>query len=226
MMPGRFWLGLGTGEALNEHVTGAYWPPADERRAMLREAVEIIRAMWTGENTDYRGDYFEVVDARLYTYPHEPPPIYVAAGGENSAELAADIGDGIISTASDTELLRTFDDNGGASKPKLGQVTVCWGQDEDAARRLAHEIWPTSGLRGELTQELPLPRHYEQAAANVTVDTVAKAITCGPDPERHIDAVRKFIDAGYDHIYIHQVGPDQDGFFDFYRREVLPALTK
>jgi len=226
MMPGRFWLGLGTGEALNEHVTGVYWPPVDVRREMLAESVDIIRALWGGEMVDYRGEYFEVVDTRLYTFPSEAPPIYIAAGGPNSAELAAEYGDGLISTAPDAELVSAFTSNGGKRKVTLGQVTVCWGEDEQEAREIAHELWPTAGLQGELSQELPLPRHYEQASKNVTVETVAEAIICGPDPQRHVEAIRKFVDAGFDRVYVHQVGPDQDGFFEFYRREVLPNFTK
>jgi G6PDH family F420-dependent oxidoreductase len=129
----------------------------------------------------------------------------------------------LIGTAPDKELIDGFHNTGGTG-PIYGQATVCWARDEASARKTAHEWWPNAAIKGELGQELPLPRHFEQAAESVTEDEVAKAIVCGPDPERHLDAIRKFVDAGYTHVYVHQVGPDQEGFFSFYQNEVLPKL--
>ena len=224
MMPGRFFLGVGTGENLNEHVVGARWPAANERQDMLEEAVEVIRLLWKGGNQNYKGDHYTVENARIYTLPDPPPEIYIAASGESAAELAGRKGDGMISTAPKEGLVETFRKAGGGDKPTFGQVHVCWATDEAAARRTAHEVWPNAAIKGELGQELPLPRHFEQAAEMVTEDDVAELVTCGPDPERHLDAIRKYLDAGYEYVYVHQVGHEQDGFFDFYRREVLPKL--
>jgi G6PDH family F420-dependent oxidoreductase len=224
MMPGRFFLGVGTGENLNEHVTGARWPNLAERQEMLEEAIEIIRSLWTGEEIDYEGHYYRVQDARLYTAPEQAPPIHVAASGEQSARFAGRLGDGLISTSPNASLVEAFQQEHEDGGPRLGQVTVCWARTEDEARRTAREWWPTAAVTGELTVELPLPRHFEQASRGVTGDDVAKHILCGPDPERHLEQIRAFAEAGFDHVYVHQVGPDQEGFFRFYAREVQPAL--
>lgn len=224
MMPGRFFLGVGTGENLNEHVLGDRWPPHDARLAMLEEAVAVIRQLWQGGSQTHRGQYYTVEKARLYTLPAEPTPIMVAASGQAAAEAAGRIGDGLINTAPDAEVLKTFDAAGGKGKPRYGQVTVCWAADEAEARRTAYTIWPNAGLKGELSQELPTPAHFEQAAKMVTEEDVAQEVICGPDPKQHVEAIRKYLDAGYEHVYVHQVGPDQEGFFDFYARHVLPQL--
>ena len=224
MMPGRFFLGVGTGENLNEHILGDRWPPHDVRLAMLEEAVDVMRLLWQGGTKTHRGQYYTVENARLYTLPDEPPPIMVAASGPKAAEAAGRIGDGLINTAPDAQVAQTFERSGGAGKPRYAQVTVCWARDEAQARRTAHEIWPNAGLTGELSQELPTPAHFEQAVELVTEDAVAEQVVYGPDPERHIAQIRKYLDAGYDHVYVHQVGPDQEGFFEFYSRSVLPRL--
>jgi G6PDH family F420-dependent oxidoreductase len=224
MMPGRFFLGVGTGESLNEHILGDRWPPHDIRLEMLEEAVEIIRMLWEGEPLTYRGVHYTVENARIYTLPDQLPPILVAASGPHAAEEAGHIGDGLITTAPEAELLKRFDAGGGAGKPRYGQLTVCWGQDEALAQRLAYEYWPTAAVKGELNQELPTPAHFEQAAKMVREENVAEAIICGPDPERHLAAVKEFVDAGYDHVYVHQIGPDQEGFFRFYEHDVLPKI--
>jgi coenzyme F420-dependent glucose-6-phosphate dehydrogenase len=223
MMPGRFFLGVGSGENLNEHIIGEHWPPADIRQDMLEEAVEIIRQLWEGGSQSYHGAYYFVENAQIYTLPRVAPPIMVAAGGSSAAELAARVGDGLIGTAPEKELIQRFHEAGG-SGPIYGQITVCWGPDEPGARKTAHEWWPNAAIKGELGQELPLPRHFEQAAGSVTEDDVAEAIICGPDPERHIEGIHKYIDAGYTHVYVHQVGPDQKGFFNFYSDQVLQKL--
>ena len=225
LLPGRFFLGVGTGENLNEHVLGDRWPPADLRRGLLREAIEVMRALWQGEQTTYRGEHYTVEDARLYTLPDEPIEVMVAAGGEPTARLAGEVGDGFVGTAPDAELLAAFEEAGGAGKPRFGQVTVCYASSETEGIRTAHEWWPNGGLRGPLGQELPLPSHFEAAAAMVSPEDLAESVTCGPDPERHAAAIREFADAGYDHVYVHQVGPDQDGFLRFYERELLPAFA-
>ena len=223
-MPGRFFLGVGSGENLNEHVVGARWPAANIRQDMLSEAVEVIRLLWQGGNQNFRGSFYEVENACIYTLPSPLPDLYITASGESGAELAGRKGDGMISTAPKEGLVDTFRKAGGGDKPTFGQVHVCWATDEKAARRTAHKIWPNAAIGGELGQELPVPRHFEQAAEMVTEDEVAERVTCGPDPEAHLDAIRKYLDAGYEYVYVHQVGHEQDGFFDFYQREVLPKL--
>ncbi len=222
MLPGRFFLGVGTGENLNEHVLGDRWPPADMRRDMLEEAVLVIRDLWSGELTTHRGTHYTVEGARLYTVPDEPIEVMVAAGGTKSAELAGRIGDGFVGTSPERELLETFEDAGGAGKPRFGQLTVSWAESEEEARRTAYEIWPNAALKSPLSQELALPAHFEAAAGMVTEDDVAEMVVCGPDPERHAAAIDEFADAGYDHVYVHQVGPDQEGFIRFAERELLP----
>jgi coenzyme F420-dependent glucose-6-phosphate dehydrogenase len=224
MMPGRFFLGVGTGENLNEHILGNRWPAHDMRQAMLEEAIKIMRILWQGDPLTYRGVYYTVENARIYSLPDQPPPILMAASGPRAAEAAGRIADGLVTTTPDADLLKRFEAAGGGGKPSYGQLTVCWAQDEALARRTAYEYWPTAAVKGELTQELPTPAHFEQAAKMVREEDVAQAIICGPDPERHIAAAKEFVDAGFEHVYVHQVGPDQEGFFRFYEREVLPKL--
>jgi coenzyme F420-dependent glucose-6-phosphate dehydrogenase len=224
MMPSRFFLGVGSGENLNEHIVGAYWPPSEVRLDMLKEAVAVIRLLWQGETESHQGRYYTVDNARIYTLPREVPPIYVAAGGSKSASLAGHIGDGLIATSPSKETVEQFERNGGIDKPRYGKLTVCWAEDQGVACRTAREWWPTAVLKGELGQELRLPTHFEQATADVTEEQVAEEIVCGPDPQRHIEAICKFLEAGFDDVYVHQVGPDQEGFFRFYEREVLPTL--
>jgi coenzyme F420-dependent glucose-6-phosphate dehydrogenase len=224
MMPGRFFLGVGTGENLNEHILGDGWPSADVRLEMLEESVEVIRLLWQGGNQSHRGRYYTVEDARLYTLPDEPPPIVVAATKPGAAELAGRIGDGFCSTAPDRELIACFDPAGGNGRPRYGQLTVCYAPSEEEARDTAFEWWPNAAIGGDLGQELPLPRHFEQAASLVTKDDVAEKVVCGADADQHADSIQQYADAGFDHVYVHQVGPDQEGFFQFYERELLPRF--
>ena len=224
MMPGRFFLGVGTGENLNEHVLGDRWPSVSERLEMLEEAVEVMRLLWRGETCSFEGKHYRVEDARIYTLPSDPMDVVVAASAPESAELAARIGDGLVSTAPDGELVDAYVAAGGDG-PRYGQLTVCWAETEVDARRTALEWWPNAGLEGPLSQELPLPGHFEAAAGMVSEDDVADRVVCGPDPERHVEGISTFLEAGFDHVYVHQVGSDQDGFFDFYKRAVLPELA-
>jgi len=224
MMPGRFFLGVGTGENLNEHILGDRWPPHDQRLAMLEEAIAVIRLLWSGGEQTYRGRFYTIENAQLFTLPDAPTPIMVAASATHAAQAAGRIGDGLISTKPDAKIIQAFQAEGGATKPRYGQLTVCWGPNEARARRVAHEIWPNAGLTGELSQELATPDHFEQTVKLVTEEQIAEKIVCGPDPKRHIAAIRSYIDAGFDSIYVHQVGPDQGGFFAFYADEVLPTF--
>jgi coenzyme F420-dependent glucose-6-phosphate dehydrogenase len=224
LMPGRFFLGVGTGENLNEHVLGHGWPEWDIRAAMLEEAIEVIRELWKGDIVSHYGEYYSVENARLYTVPKTPPEIYVAGSGERAAEMAGRIGDGFIGTGPKAELIDAFK-RGGGRGPRYGQVTLCWDKTEKAARKTAHEWWPTVAIPGESTQELPNPVHFEQLAGMVTEEMVAKEIPCGPDPEPILASIRKYLDAGYDHVYLHQVGPDQEGFLEFAERELLSEFA-
>jgi coenzyme F420-dependent glucose-6-phosphate dehydrogenase len=221
LMPGRFSLGVGTGENLNEHVTGERWPSTVERQDRLAEAIEVIRALWEGDLTSHRGEHYRVENARIYSMPEEPPPLLVAVAGPRSVELAAEYGDGIIGTSPQAESVEQFRREGGEG-PAVGQLTVCWAADEAAARKTAYEVWPNAAISGSLTYELPMPSHFEEAAETVREEDVADSVICGPDPDRHRAAIQEYVDAGYDHVYVHQVGDDQEGFFDFYEREVLP----
>jgi coenzyme F420-dependent glucose-6-phosphate dehydrogenase len=223
MLPGRFFLGVGSGENLNEHVLGDRWPSASERLEMLEEAVEVMRDLWRGELTSFHGKYYRVEDARIYTLPEEPLDVVFAAAGREAAALAARAGDGLVSTAPDGALVEAYRDAGGDG-PRYGQLTVCVAESEEKARRTAHEWWPNAGLEGPLSQELPLPSHFEEASAMVTEDAIAEQVVCGPDPERHLEGIRKYVDAGFDHVYVHQIGPDQESLFELYESEVLPLV--
>jgi coenzyme F420-dependent glucose-6-phosphate dehydrogenase len=225
LMPGRFFLGVGTGENLNEHVLGDRWPSYEERAEMLEEAVTVIRRLWEGGLVSHRGAHYAVDRARLYSVPDEPPAIAVAAAGETAAELAGRIGDALVSTVPDPKLVERFEASGGAGKPRYGQLTVCWAESDDEAVRTAVEVWPNAGLKGDLGQELPLPRHFQQATAMLDPEQIADAVVCGPDADRHREAIAEFERAGFDHVYVHQVGPDQAGFMRFYQSEILSSAT-
>ncbi len=225
MMRGRFALGVGTGENLNEHILGGPWPSADVRMEMLEEAVEVMRSLWAGGYTSHHGIHYVVENARLYTLPDEPPPVLVAAAGPESARLAGSIGDGLIATSPEPGVPSEFEAAGGAG-PRYGKLTVCWAQDEAEARRTAHRMWRSTGVPGQASQELSLPQHFEQVSRLVSEDVVARSIVCGPDADRHLDAIRRYLEAGFDHVAVHQVGPDQAGGIRFYREQVMPRLSE
>ncbi|MEV4364006.1 LLM class F420-dependent oxidoreductase [Nonomuraea sp. NPDC049625] len=221
---GRFQLGVGTGEALNEHIVESRWPPAAERLEMLEEAIEVMRRLWSGELTTHRGRHYSVDNARLYTLPDNPPPVYISGFGEKSVRLAGRIGDGYISTGPDADLVKLFRESGGAGKPAQGGLKVCYADDQAAARKTVHRLWPTEGIKGEASQLLPLPRHFAQLAEMVSEEDATASTPCGPDPEVHVQAIQKYVDAGFDEVYVSQIGTEQDAFFEFYAREVLPRL--
>ncbi len=224
MMPGRFFFGVGTGENLNEHILGDRWPPYDIRAQMFEEAIEVIRELWKGKVTNHWGDYYTVEDARIYTLPDTPPPIMVAAAGPKAAEMAGRIGDGLISTKPNAEVVQIFGQSGGGDKPRYSQMTVCWAPNREQAIDTAYKIWPNAGLKGPLNSELRTVVHFEQAVKMVRKEDIAEAVVCGPDPEPYIKKIQEYLDAGFDHVYIHQIGPDQAGFLDFFRRELRDQL--
>jgi len=193
------------------------------RLEMLEEAVQVLRTLWEGKLTSHDGRYYRVENARIYSLPPEPPPVLVSALGPKAVSLAARIGDGLISTQPDKESLEQYAAEGG-SGPKQGGFKVCWAKDEKTGRKTAYELWPNTLVPGQLSQELALPSHFEQASQLVTEDQLAETIPCGPDPERHLASLRQYLDAGFDEVYISQIGDDQAGFFDFYRKELAPRL--
>jgi G6PDH family F420-dependent oxidoreductase len=223
MAPGRFRLGVGSGEALNEHILGDRWPSADIRLEMLEEAVEVMRQLWKGSFYSHRGRHYTVENAKIYSCPDTPPPVLVSGFGPKATALAARIGDGFVTTAPDADAVKAYRAAGGKG-PAVAAFKVCWGPDESAARKLAYDLWPTTGVPGELSQELPMPAHFEQAAQTVTEEMVTDKIPCGPDPERHAAAFRQYLEAGFDEIYVSQIGEDQAGFLEFFRKEVEPRL--
>jgi coenzyme F420-dependent glucose-6-phosphate dehydrogenase len=224
MLAGRFFFGVGSGENLNEHILGDRWPTdVDERLSMLEEAVHVIRKLWDGGYVTHEGRHYKVDNARIYTLPERLPPVIVSAFGPKAAALAARIGDGLWTNDSSGDLIDGFKKEGG-SGPVYGQINVCWAATEAEARRTAYEYWPTTGVPGQLSQDLALPMHFELASSLVTEEQVASSVTCGPDADAYVEAVRSYEEAGFTHVYLHQIGPDQDGFFSFWERELRGRL--
>jgi coenzyme F420-dependent glucose-6-phosphate dehydrogenase len=226
MMPDRFFLGLGTGEYLNEHIFGEVWPSIEARQKMLAEAIYIIRELWKGEEYSCNGTYFTVRDARIYTLPEKLPPIYIAASGPESAELAAEISDGLISTSSGDEVVKAFKKSGGAGKPCFGSIKVCWAHSLEEAKETVKHWWPVSGVSGALHADLPTPRHFEDVVEAMGEPKIPEDTILGPNPTSYLKAIQSLQENGYDHIYIHQVGPDQEGFLKFFKSELLPLMEK
>ncbi len=225
LLDGRFALGLGSGEALNEHILGDHWPEASERLEMLEEAVEVIRTLWQGGVQSHRGRHYRVEHARIYDLPEQTPPILISAFGEKSTELAARIGDGFCTVSPEKDAVEKFRSEAGRENLLVaGAMKVCWDEDEQRARKTAHRLWPNDALGGELAQILPTPAHFEQAAELVTEEMVAEAIPCGPALEPHLEKIREYEDAGFDELYIQQVGGRQEQLFELYAEQVLPQF--
>jgi G6PDH family F420-dependent oxidoreductase len=222
MLEGRFNLGVGTGEALNEHVLGTHWPEADVRLEMLEEAVEVIRTLWEGGQRSHRGRHYTVENARVYDLPDTPPPILVSGFGPKAIEVAARIGDGFVTTSPDADAIGRFRAGGGTGPVHAG-VKVCYMDDADEARRTVHRIWPNEALPGELAQVLPTPAHFEQACELVSPDMLSTPV--GPDIDEHVAALQAFADAGVDELYVSQIGPEHDAFFERWAPAVLPRFA-
>ena len=219
---GRFTLGLGAGENLNEHVVGGGWPSADRRHRMLVEAIGIIKDLFTGEYVSSHGGYFEVDSAKLWDVPRQPPPIGMAVSGRQSASIAGALADLVIAVEPDGDLLKYFAEAGGSGKPSYGQLPICFDPDEKAARRRAHEQfrWFSGGWK--VNAELPGTAAFAAASQSVTEDDVAESIPCGPDVEHHLDAIRRFADAGFTHLALLQIGGDhQPDFIKWAGEELL-----
>lgn len=218
---GRFVLGVGSGEALNEHILGDPWPSADVRLAMLEEAVEVVRELHRGGVVNHYGEHYTVEGARVYTLPDEPVPIYVSGFGPKATDLAGRIGDGFVCTMPEADLVKRFRAAGGGSKPAQGGFKVCYAPTADEGLETAHRLWPNAQLPGELSQVLAQPRHFEQASSLVTRDMMAGTLPTGPDPRAYQETLKSYVDAGFDEVYVAQMGPRQEEFFDFWRTKVV-----
>jgi G6PDH family F420-dependent oxidoreductase len=223
---GRFRLGIGSGEALNEHVLGDPWPEADVRLEMLEESVEVIRALWSGEDVSHRGRHYVVENARIWTRPETPPEILVSGFGPKAVDVAARIGDGYITTTPDQELLSRFREQARSGATTQAGFKVAWAATEDAGIDHAHRIWPNAGLPGELSQVLPTVEHFEQASTLVTREATAQAVTAGPDPAAHVAAFQPYLDAGFDEIYVADMGPDYADMIRSFGKDVLPEVRR
>jgi G6PDH family F420-dependent oxidoreductase len=225
LLEGRFQLGVGSGEALNEHIHGHRWPPAEIRLEMLEEAVEVMRTLWKGGNQDHRGEHYVVENARVYDLPDEPPEVLVSGFGEMATRLAARIGDGYCTTSPDKEMIELYRSEGGKGPVQAG-TKVCFGGDEAEARRTAYRLWPNEQLPGELAQVLPTPAHFEQATELVSEEMIGESVPCGPELDRHIEALEEYAQAGVDELFVQQIGPDQDAFFEAYASDVVPRFNR
>ena len=222
---GRFTLGLGAGENLNEHVVGAGWPPADVRHEMIMEALQIIRALFDGEGyTNFRGEHFDVESAKLWDLPDKRVPIGFAAGGKQAATIAGELADVLVATDPLAELVDAFEAAGGAGKPKVAQMPISFGTDKAAAVTRAHSLFRWFGLGWKVNAELPGPIAFDAAAQFVREEDVESSIPCGDDVGAVIDAAREYADAGFSHLALVQIGGDQQApYLEWTRKELLPA---
>ncbi len=221
----RFTLGIGAGERLNEHVTGQGFPSVRVRHAMLREALTIIRLLWSGGYRTYAGDYLRLEDARVFDLPEVPPRIAVAASGTASARIAAHFGDGLFAVEPDAALVEHYRDAGGEG-PRYAEVSVSWARDDATALRSALQSSRFMVTGWKVMSELPNPTNFEAATATVGEEDMRRQFAIGPDPEVHVAAVRRYVDAGFDHIALVNSGPDPDGFLDFFERELNHRLRE
>jgi coenzyme F420-dependent glucose-6-phosphate dehydrogenase len=224
LMPGRFFLGVGTGENLNEHVLGAKWPASDARLEMLEEAIEVMRLLWQGDYQTHRGKHYTVENLRIFDLPDEPIQVAVAAMQPKAARLAGRVGDALVNVAPDKEIVREFEEGGGNGKPKYGQVTVCFAETKEEARNTAFDAWPNALVEGSASQELPLPGDFEQLVKNRKPNELEGKIVLGSEPDDYLQELQKYEQAGFTHVYIHQIGPDQEGFLEFAKSELLARV--
>jgi len=224
LMPGRFFLGVGTGENLNEHVLGAKWPAPDERLEMLEEAVELMRLLWQGDYQTHRGKHYTVENLRIFDVPDDGVEVAVAAMQPKAAELAGRIGDALVNVAPAEGIIEKFEEAGGKGKPKYGQITVCWATSKEEAKKTAFELWPNALVEGSASQELPLPTDFEQLVEDREPDDLEETLTLGPDADEYLEELKEYEEAGYTHVYFHQIGPDQEGFLQFAKSELFSRV--
>lgn len=222
---GRFTLGLGAGENLNEHVTGGGWPPVNTRHRMLTEAVEIIRRLWSGEYVNVDGRYFQVDSGKLWDLPDQPVELGIAASGAQSAHLAGRYGDALIAVEPSPEIVAGFDAAGGTGKPRIGQLPISFDRDRDAAVERALRLFGWFGGGWKVNAELPGTAAFEAASTSVRAEDITESIPCGDSVDAVVKAVRAFADAGFTHLALCQIGADAQGaFFEWWRQELAPAL--
>jgi probable non-F420 flavinoid oxidoreductase len=227
MFGGRFWIATGSGQALNEHVTGTAWPAKDLRNARLKECVDVMRALWRGETVTHRG-LVTVEDARLYSLPEREPTVIGAAITPATARWLAPWVDGLITVSHPPEKLaqvvEAFRSNGGDGKPMYVQAKHCWNSDADAALQDAYEQWRTNVFASMVTAEFNLPEQFERAAKFVRPSDVEAKVCVSDDPGVHARRIEQLFEAGFDHVYVHQVGTNQEEFVDAFGRDVLPRF--
>ena len=222
---GRFTLGVGAGERLNEHVVGDGWPAVGVRHEMFRESLEIIRLLWSGGYHSYKGKHLTLEDARVFDLPETPPRIAVAAGGPSAARIAAELGDAIFATEPRPDLTNAYAKAGGDG-PRYAEVPLAWASSEEEAAQSARENF-RFGLTGwKVQSELPNPVNFEAATAFITEDDMRGVFGIGPDAENHLAVAQQFVDAGFDHLALINAGPDPDGFFDFFEKELAEPVRK
>jgi G6PDH family F420-dependent oxidoreductase len=224
----RFRLGLGAGENLNEHVVGQRWPAVGVRHEMLDEAVDIIRALFEQDGTvNYRGSYFDVEQAQLWDRPTQQVPIGIAVSGPDSCRLAGRQADIMVAVEPKAELVQMFHEAGGQNKPIVGQIALAYDPDRETAVQRAHDQFRWFGLGWKVNADLPNPESFEGATQFVTPDQVGEALSCGPDLEEHVEAIRPFVEAGFTEVALVQIGAEeQESFIRWAQDELLPALEK
>lgn len=226
MSEGRFTLAVGAGERLNEHITGETWPSLPDRHEMLAEAIDIFRMLWSGEVCQHPGPYFQLDHAQLYDCPEEQIPVILGVSGPHSLSLAQSHADGIMATEPKAELVEGFRTEGGRTGPCYGELSLAYAATEEEGRRIAHERFRFGALGWSAMSELPTPQAFEAATQCIRPEDLADTIPAGPDPEKHLAAIRKYLDAGFDHIAIVGIGPDQAGFIRFFENELKPQLDR
>jgi probable non-F420 flavinoid oxidoreductase len=227
MFPGRLWVALGTGEASNEHITGERWPSKAERNARLRECVDVIRALFAGEVVDHRGRV--VVDrARLWTLPTEPPPLIGPAVSVETAAWVGEWADGLVTVNQPPDklerMIAAFRENGGEGKRLAVQVHLSWAPDEDTALEIAHDQWRTNVFAPPLCWDLATVEQFDLAAEHVRPEAVRETVLVSADPARHVEVLRELVELGFDEVYLHHVGREQERFVDAFGERVLPEL--
>jgi G6PDH family F420-dependent oxidoreductase len=225
MSGNRFTLAVGAGERLNEHVTGARWPSVPERHAMLGEAIDIFRMLWQGGVHSWKGEHYLLDHARLYDVPDQPIPVVVGVSGKRSIALAAAKADGMMATEPALALTKGYAHAGGKGAV-CGEIALAWAPSEEQGRKLAHERFRFGALGWAALSEIPTVAGFEAASRFVRPEDLAGGIPAGPDPEKHLAAIRRFLDAGFDHVAILGIGDDQRGFIRFFEKELLPELRK
>jgi G6PDH family F420-dependent oxidoreductase len=219
----RFTLGLGAGERLNEHIVGAGWPGRGERHERLSEAIDIIQGLLAGTLTNFRGSHFRLDHARLFDRPDRKPPVAIAAGGIEAARLAGRSGDALIATEPRAELVDAFVAAGGTG-PRYAEVAMCYAKREEDAEKTAHRYFRWSLAGWPVMAELPDTQGFAAASKSVSPAAVAELVSCGPSAEQHLQSIDRYVQAGFDHIILVQIGPEQEAFIEFFERHLAPAL--